>query len=235
MAILKENWFLEPVFDFEYKSYQVLGYTQLLEKYFVNRKFYPHLETLMRNIAEISAYSEARANLEKSLEREIERIDIRNKKLIKSPVEDKNGIIAELQGIIEFANKHFNKCFDHANAELAAAIKDVEITQLGINQSSAHHGLLFFRKPNKIRVYSYSLRMIMRPGRDGYKDVKTEYLKELTTGMFTNFNDVKWNVIRDGGMNLGTNSYLIETNTELPHFEMLLPVVKNYLIGCARD
>lgn len=235
MAILNNNWFLEPVFDFEYKSYEVLGYTQFLDNHFSQWEFYPYIDKLMKRIAELSTYSKAKISLEEKLERDIDSIDIKNQKILKRPVEDKNGIIAELQQIIQFADLHLNKCFKQAHLELETALKEIEITQLGISDSHEDHGLLLFKNQNQTRIYSYNLRMIMRPGNtDVYKDVKTIFLDEVHTGILTNFNDLKWNIIRNSTRELGTNAFLVESNTPVPHFEMLLPMAKNYLIGRVR-
>ena len=235
MATLNDNWFLEPVFDFEYKSYEVLGYTQFLNNHFAQWEFYPYIDKLMKRIAELSTYSKAKISLEEKLERDIDSIDLKNQKILKRPVEDKKGVIAELQQIIQFADIHLNKCFKQAHLELETALKEIEITQLGISDSHEDHGLLLFRNHNQTRIYSYNLRMIMRPGNtDLYKDVKTIFLDEVSTGMLTNFNDLKWNIIRNSTRDLGTNAFLVESNTDVPHFEMLLPMVKNYLIARVR-
>lgn len=235
MATLNDNWFLEPVFDFEYKSYEVLGYTQFLNNHFSKWEFYPYIDKLMKRIAELSTYSKAKSSLEEKLERDIEAIDLQNKKILKRPVEDKKGVLAELQQIIQFADVHLNQCFKDAHRELETAVKEVEITQLGISDSHEDHGLLLFRNTNQTRIYSYNLRLIMRPGNtDVYKDVKTIFLDEVKTGMLTNFNTLKWDIIRSSTRDLGTNAFLVESNTPIPHFEMLLPMVKNYLIGRVR-
>lgn len=235
MATLNDNWFLEPVFDFEYKSYEVLGYTQYLNNHFSKWEFYPYIDKLMMRIAELSSYRRAKIALEEKLERDIDAIDLKNKKIIKRPVEDKNGVIAELQEIIQFADIHLNNCFNQAHSELERVTDEMEITQLGISDSHEDHGLLFFKNLNQTRVYSYNVRMIMRPGNtDLYKDVKTVFLDEISTGMLTNFNDLKWNIIKNSTRDLGTNAFLVESNTHIPHFETLLPMAKNYLIARVR-
>jgi len=235
MAVLNDNWFLEPVFDYEYKTYEVLGYTQYLNNHFSRWEFYPYIDKLMMRIAELSSYSQAKLSLEEKLERDIDAIDLKNKKIVKRPVEDKKGVIAELQQIIQFADIHLNNCFKEAHSELERATREIEITRLGLSDSHEDHGLLLFKNLNQTRIYSYSLRMILRPGNtDLYKDVKTVFLDEVTTGMLTNFNDLKWDIIRNSRRVLGTNAFLVESNTHIPHFEMLLPMVKNYLIARVR-
>lgn len=235
MAILKDNWFLEPIFDFEYKSYQILGYTQLLNSHFESYKFYPYLDGLAKHLAQLSAYQEAKHNLESLLEREIETIDFKNKRIQKKPVEDPKGVISALQEIVSFGRKQMQNCYIQATNSYEEARKEIEISPLGILGSNTNQGILLFRRPNQTRVYSYSVRMVMRPGPgDVYKDVKTTYLDDLSTGPFTNFNTVKSTILKTSAFHIGTNAYLIETNTEMPYFELVLPTVKKYIIELSR-
>ncbi len=235
MAILKDNWFLEPIFDFEYKSYQILGYTKLLNSHFESCKFYPYLDGLSKHLSLLSAYQEAKENLESRLEREIETLDFKNKRIQKKPVEDTEGIISALQEIISFGKSEMQNCYTRATSSYEAARKEIEINPLGLLGTNTNQGILFFRRPDKTRVYSYSVRMVMRPGPgDVYKDVKTTYLDALSTGPFTNFNNIKSNIIKTSAFDIGTTAYLIDTNTEMPYFELVLPVVKKYIIELSR-
>ena len=82
-----------------------------------------------------------------------------------------------------------------------------------------------------MRVYSYSLRMVMRPDSgDKYKDLRTNYLTDIRTGIIPDLHQIKWSVIRSASLDIGTNAYLVDCNQDIPHFETVLPVVKSYLI-----
>lgn len=235
MTVLKDNWFLKPIFDFEYKSYQILGYAQYLNSHFDDWRFFPYIDDLQRRLAELSAYREAKAVMEEKLHRDIASIDLKNKKIIKVPVADKTGILEEIQHTLEFAQGHLETCYTHAHSEFENARREIQITPIGINYPNPSHGLLLFRNLRQMRIYSYSLRMVVRPdGTDKYKDLKTNYLKAITTGILPDYHQIKWNIIKSAPMNVGTNAYLVDCNLEIPHFETVLPVVKNYLIECSQ-
>jgi len=235
MTILKDNWFLQPVFDFEYKSYQVLGYAQYLNSHFDNWRFFPYIDSLQKRLAELSAYRDAKSNMEEKLHRDIASIDLKNKKIIKVPVEDKTGILDEIQHTLEFAQKQLKTCYSHAHAEFESVKKEVQITPIGITGPNSSQGLILFRKPKQMRIYAYSLRMVVRPdGADKYKDLKTNYLKAISVGIFPDFHQIKWNIIQNAAMEVGTNAYLVDCNLDLPHFETVMPIVKNYLIERAQ-
>ena len=231
MKALKDNWFLTPVFDFEYKSYQILGYAQYLNSHFDNWRFYPYIDGLRKRLAEVSAYNNAKLVMEEKLHRDIESIDLKNKKIIKVPVEDKTGILEEIQQTLEFAEAHLKTCYHHAHSEFETAKKEIQITPIGITGPNPSQGLILFRNLKQTRIYSYSLRLVVRPNEtDKYKDLKTNYIKAITTGILPDFHQIKWNIIRNASMDLGTNAYLVDCNQDIPHFETVLPVVKNYLI-----
>lgn len=235
MNSLSDNWFLEPVFDFEYKSYQVLGYSQSLNSHFARMRFYPYIDDLTLHLQRLQQYVSAKEELEFKLHRDIEEIDFESKKLIKKPVDDSNGIITELQEILLFARNHFDSSLKNASTELAALSKEIEIQQLGVSDLNLDRGLLFFRRPTFTRVYSYTLRLVQRPGLVyAHKDLKTNYVQDVSTSAFTNFNEVKWNVLKTTGHRLGSNAFLIETNRDFPHYELVMPLVKKHLIHLTR-
>lgn len=231
MTLLKDNWFLTPVFDFEYKSYQVLGYAQYLNSHFDNWRFFPYIDGLQKRLAELSAYRDAKSKMEEKLHRDIESIDLKNKKIIKVPIKDKTGILEEIQNTLSFAEAQLKTCYSHAFTEFQNAKKEIQISPIGITGPNPSNGLILFRNLTQMRIYSYSLRMVMRPdGTDNYKDLKTNYLKDITTGILPDFHQIKWSVIRNASLDIGTNAYLVDCNQDIPHFETVLPVVKNYLM-----
>lgn len=235
MIGLSDNWFLEPVFDFEYKSYQVLGYSQSLNLHFARMRFYPYIDDLTLHLQRLQQYVRAKEDLESKLHRDIDELDFENKKIIKKPVDDSNGLITELQEILLFARNHFDSSLKHASTELAILSKEIEIQQLGVSDLNLNRGILLFRRPTFTRVYSYTLRMVQRPGLvHAYKDLKTNYVQDVSTNAFTNFNEVKWDMLKTTGNRSGSNAFLIETNRDFPHYELVMPLVKKHLINLSR-
>lgn len=231
MQGLSDNWFLRPIFDFEYKSYQILGYTQYLNSHFENLRFYPYLDHLKSRIEELLHYQNAQFDLESKLYSEIDHIDFENFKIVRRPIEDQTGILESIHHILDFAKAKFQKCYHNAYSAFEHVEKEIEITPLGINNFNPTDGLLFFKKPGQIRVYSYSLRMIIRPdGKDKYKDLKTNFIKDVSVGILPDLHHLKWRMIRSTSINSGTNAYVVDCPPEIPHFETVLPVVKYYLI-----
>jgi hypothetical protein len=234
MQYLAQNWFLEPVLDFEYKSYEVLGYTQKLEKVFDQWRFFPYFDEFATHIQQIKSYRKAKAVLEEKLKRDIEKIDLQQMKLVKAGISGTSTEMAQLEEILRFAAGKFEEMERLGREQLNLARNELEISPLGLIDLNNSNGLLLFRKLDSTRIYEYAFRAIRRPGNKySYKDLRTNYLTEINTGRFANYSDIKWKAIKNAGATTGTNAYLISTNVEIPYFATLMPCVKNYLIAQA--
>lgn len=232
MDRLSDNWFIEPIFDFEYKSYQVLGYSKELDRRFENWCFYPYIEDLARHYQLLLHCTHSKSELEEKLYTAISEFDFENFKVLKEPLADPKRVISELEAILNFALQKFGADLNQAHSELNTIEKELEIRPLGLSDLTMTKGLLFFRQPNATRVYTYQTRIIRRPGKHhSYKDLKTSYVQTRSTGMFTNFREVKWDIIKAKSLDKRSNAFLIESNKELPHYELVLPLVKNYILS----
>jgi len=170
--------------------------------------------------------------LQKNLRREVTRIDLDRLKLIRESIPEDTGVISELGEIVEFAIVHLLHHYRDGLQNLDELRTQVQISPLGIFSGVQDSGFLFFRKNTSTRIYSYHLRIIRRSVADeAYKDVQTTFIDEISTGMFTNFNDLKWDLIRSTRKPEITRAYLVETNSAFPQYETLLPLAKRYLIN----
>ncbi len=232
MGNLSETWYVEPVFDYEYKTYQLRSYTKHLAERFSELKFYPYLSDLRSHLQRLDEFKTGRAELQKNVRRDIARIDMDRQKLIRESIPEDAGVMLELGEIVNFAIAHLSHYYRDGLQNLDALNAQVQISPLGIFNGVQDSGFLFFRKNTSTRIYSYHLRIIRRSVADEvYKDVQTRFIEEITTGMFTNFNELKWDLIRSTRTSEITSAYLVETNTEYPQYETLLPLAKRYLIN----
>ncbi len=231
MVKLNENWFVEPVFDFEYKTYQLRAYLRDLQDRFQEWKFYPYLNELQKHLVQVDGFKAGKVVLDENLRRDLREIDIRRQKLIRDTLPDDHGVIGELDEIISYASMHFNSLYKETLTGLEKTAGQVQISPLGIITSTVSEGILLFRKIRSTRIYTYQIRLVRRPAQEeSYRDVQTRFLDEISTGMFTNFNEIKWGIMKATQKVTGTNAFLIESNTELPQYETLLPIAKQYLI-----
>lgn len=235
MKQLSENWFVEPLFDYEYKSYEILAYSQGIQQCFSESKFYPYLSELQRHIHNLEAFRKAKSEMEGQMRSELKEIDLQKLALIRDLPADESGLISELNDIITFAQERFHHLQTSGRQVLSELSKFVEISPLGILGSVENPGFLLFKHDSKVRVYTYRFRYVRRPlGSDNYKDVCTAYHSELTTQRFSNLNHIKWDLVKSQrGLEQSVNAYLVESRLALPQYETLVPIAKEYLIKTA--
>ena len=234
MLTLSENWIVEPVFDYEYKTYQVLGYVGDIEKHFSNDRLYPYLSELAKHLELLESYDAQKEALHESLRRELLKIDLDQLNMVRRGVEDESGVLALIDDILSFAKQHFIRGMEHGRERKREALREINISPLGVMSAKNHEGLLLFRTLNSARVYRYTFRLVRRPGSsEAHKDVVTHFLDEVSIGMFPDFSAIKWRYLRRTDAIRLPNAYLIETNTPLPQYETVLPVVKEYLLAAA--
>lgn len=234
MERLNRNWFFEPVFDFEYKTYQLRAYIRDVRDRFSESKFYPYLIDIQSHLTDVRNFHSSKEHLEESLCRELKEIDLRGLQLIRREIPDDKGIITELTQIVKYADTHLAKTYENGIANLEKMAEEVQITPLGIVTATKSEGFLLFRKVQSTRIYTYSLRLVRRASASQeFMDVKTRYIQEVSTGLLTNFNELKWQLIKTSGADAALNAFLVESNTDLPQYETLLPIAKKYLIKTA--
>jgi hypothetical protein len=233
MKQLSVNWFVEPLFDFEYKTYEVLAYAKSVTDQFAQHRFYPYIDEVVQHKALLDGFIHAKASVEGKLRSDLIELDLDHLRLIREQLPDSSGLIRELDSILHFASRTFTKLQSAGMDQLASLSEKVEITPVGIQVSAEHPGFLFFRKGSSVRIYSYRFRLVRRPYSAGaYKDVCTQYLSELSTHQFTNYSHIKWDLIKSQKSFASTalNAYLVETSANLPQHETLIPLAKQFLI-----
>ncbi len=235
MKQLSENWFVEPLFDYEYKSYEILAYAKGIEQCFSEIKLYPYLSEVKRHLHDLEAFSKAKSDLDAQMRSELKKIDLYRLKLIRDALPDQSGLISELNDIISFAQERFENLQISGNKLLTELSKFIEISPLGMQGSAENPGFLLFKCDSRIRIYTYHFRYVRRPeGNENYKDVCTAYHSELTAPRFSNLNHIKWDLVKaQRGLNNAVNAYLVESKLTIPQYETLVPLAKEYLIKTA--
>ncbi|HKK40017.1 MAG TPA: hypothetical protein VJ949_11410 [Cryomorphaceae bacterium] len=226
MSRLSNDWLIEPVFDYEYKTYQILAYTSQAEKRFEKSMLFPYLSDIQSHLRNLTLYKQSVLNLENELRTDLIGININQLKLIRQRIED-DGIMNTLNDVLEFALEKLSSTYQLGISEKEHLMGQINIRPIGLLSPENTGGLILLNNSKKTRIYKYSYRFIRRPFEsDSYKDVITMFLDERTTGRFPNFRELKMQYRERNEI----NTYLIETESEIPVFETLLPVAKEFLL-----
>jgi len=233
MKQLSETWFVEPLFDYEYKSYEVLAFAKEVKKHFESSRLFPYLAEVSRHTSMLKAYRLAKEAIGGSLRTDLLEIDLKRLQLIRDAIPDKGGVMAELDQIIAFAEEVFERTHQEGNHLLEDLTDMIEIHPVGIVAAPGSPGYLLFRRDQKIRVYSYHYRLVRRAfTTEAYKDVCTQYHSEWTLSRFENVHTIKCDLIKGQRQSsvAATNAFVVETSLDLPQYETLLPIAKQHLI-----
>jgi len=229
MRNFEDGWLFKPLFDYEYKSYQVLAFEQFLNNKLEQWQLYPYVDQVDRILTNLEYFEAQKEDLRKDFPSNLEGLDLEKPKLIREKLTESNKI-DELNAIMSFAKKHLSRCSSEAHLLEARLSNKIQVSPIGVTNNNMLGGFLFFRKPSQTRVYTYEYRMIQRPHRS-HRDIRTTYLNAEKTGLATNYTDFKIKYIKSKKARFGINAYLIEADGDIPHFETALPMVKNHLLG----
>jgi hypothetical protein len=226
MSRLSNDWFIEPIFDYEYKTYQVLAYTSQAQRRFEASMLFPYLADIGNHLRKIKLYRQSVLTLENELRTDLIGVDLNHLRLVRERLAD-NGVMETLKEVTEFAIKKLSSTQRLGIKEKENLMEHISIRPVGLLSSENNGGLILLNNSGKTRIYKYKYRFVRRPYEsESYKDVMTQFVDERTTGMFPDFQEMKLQYREKNEV----NTYLIETETEIPLFETLLPVAKEFLL-----
>ncbi len=229
MVHLSENWFVNDVFDVEYKEYQVLDYVQKTNAHFEQEEFFPYFDHLLKHIHDLELFGQAQYNLDQNL---IAGSSQHSFNPLQQPKVHPLGVESELKEIIAFAKNQFTRCRSRAEFNLGNLYNKIRISELGLTNPKVAGGLVLINHFETTRVYTYEHRIIKRPNTFfQYKDVKTCFAEQLYSSATPDFHEIKWQFLKSNKFETGINTYLVEFDQEIPHFETLMPLVKNHLLA----
>ena len=228
MKFADNSWLFKPLFEYEYKSYQIMAFEQFLQNKFEGMQLYPYLHSVNYFLKNISIFEKSELQIKENFPLSIKGIDLENEELIYQALASDHQL-DEFHSILQLAKSKLFRCKAQGEELLQKASRNIQISPIGLVDSSMAGGYLFFRKLRETRVYSYEFRLI-KTHNERYKEVKTVYLNQEKTSTYTDYTDIKIRYVKSKKAKYGINAYLVETNTEFPHFETVMPVVKDYLI-----
>jgi len=226
MRTLSNDWLIEPVFDYEYKTYQVLAFTSRAEKRFEQSMLFPYLSDVELHLRKLNFYKKNVLDLESELKTNLVGVNLNQLLLIREKLQD-NGVISTLKDVVEFAIEKLSITYQTGISEKESLKGQINISPVGLLSPNSRGGLILLRNKLKTRIYKYRYRFVRRPyENESYKDVMTEFIDERTTGLFPDYQEMKMEY-RDGSQ---INTYLVESESEIPVFETVLPVAKEFLL-----
>lgn len=219
---LSSDWFTEPVFDFEYKKYQLLGYLQKKQKELSIRKIHPHIDELENHLFNLDLFLLRKNQLEDSFRKEIQGINLKKMELEYQSFTDKTGL-EELNDIIEYSHQKISDCHLHFALEAEEIRKKINLELLGLLPSYLQEGFLLIRQASGIFVFNYQVKPVLNA--KGEKNFDYHYLEKHSPSLFSQEDSIKREVQKKWKYQYDHPAFFqIVSESDYPIYETILPI-----------
>lgn len=224
---LSVNWFTEPVFDFEYKKYQLLGYLQQKQMELEANRIYPHIEELDTHIKMLEKFILSKNKWDDTFRKELTGLDLKNGKLVYQSQNTETGL-EELLAIIHYSHHKITGCHDRFVQESEEIKKQIQLEILGLLPSYLREGFLLIRQQKEILVFNYSVQPVLDTS--GEKKFHYQYLEKYVPSLIVNEESVKKEVIKKFRNKYDHPVFFqISTYPDFPIYETILPLTSKEL------
>lgn len=224
--MLSSTWITDITTDFEYKKYVLLAYLKKIEKAFNEAKIYPHLDELYFHKSELERLVSIQNQFNNELSRSLEKIDIKNFKLVYKQPEE-NSLFKEINEIIEYSIPVLSQSIEEGKEVQEFVEKNISIEEVGISPLYRNEGylLLWPEQKREVYVYEYYLKNII-PSTGTEKDqISTNYIyKEKIS--FNTISSIKTKIIKQFNKLPNPATFLFTSSLRFPIPETLLPIAK---------
>lgn len=228
---LSENWISDGLIDFEYKSYQLLGYLQQIDSLFSQKKIYPQLADLIKHYRALLELKEQKQHVKSKFPQTASDIDYMNLEIIYQDLYKDDDILKTIDDIIEFALPRFRQSIEAGRElfEYAASIIDLE--PIGIVPLYRKEGYFMLRDKttDDILLFYYRIKLIQTES-DQFRALETRFIGRDKLSITNTPENIKMQLIRTFKEIPNPASYMISIQHSLPLSPTWLPVAKRLLL-----
>ncbi|MGQ9863498.1 MAG: hypothetical protein ACUVRD_03305 [Bacteroidia bacterium] len=227
MKHLHPQWFLEGIWDLEYKQYLLLAYLQEVRAYFRQNRLYPPLAELIASWHELHHLKKETQLLLDSLPKEITGVgekDFEYQTLIQQPE-----ALIVLEELVDFALPLIEAHIEEGTRLYETIEKTLQAEIIGILPTYREEGYVFLSRGNEpfVYVYSYKLLRVLQP--DKSWAIRMEPLGAYPVSPYTNYLKVKEEILKSRKDTPLPLVLKVETELILPIKETLIPIIQRNL------
>lgn len=229
MAILSENWITEGRIDFELKKYVLLAYEQHVKSLFRERKLFPELKEAQKHYQNCITLQKERNGLKNALPRNLISFDLQQMKAIFGEIYQDSPEMLEIDDILMFSMPVLSGIVEEGQELKNEAYTQLKFSPVGILPLRTDEGYLFLYRmiSRETSVYEYQLTLFA-----GQKErlIRTRLVDTLRKNHSTTFENMKVNLTRKYTHLPNPAAYVVESQTEYPVEEALLPLAKELIL-----
>ena len=230
MKSLSETWFADGYIDFELKKYTLLAYLKEIHVHFNQRKLYPQLADVIFHYNNLVSFREHKKFLQEQFTKKLTGIQVEKLQLLYQQMMEDDELMTELESIIQYAAAEMRSTITNGTELYETAEQKMNIAPVGLIPLKQHEGYFFLIDTGAItKVYEYRLSFYEKHD-ERYRSIKTEYVATWHRSITHTFEHIKSELIRHRKTLPNPAVYSIETNSNWPLDETLLPIAKRSLV-----
>lgn len=251
--MLHSDWFTEKRIDFEYQSYRLLAYLQMVNHSFNKGMLYPFLTELISHKKNLLHLKNEKQNLSDKFPKELTKIDLKNLNLEYTFSLNNDAAMEEINSIVDFSLPRIGHYIDEGNAIYSIVKDKITIVPVGIIPIYTKEGYIlvsaFSKGKKKANVYYYSISLFVNElardtggslplsltagdlDQDLYCNIQTKYVTSVSISAVNTFENIKTQLIKRNPQLPNPATFAVESELYFPVNETLLPVAKKLLLN----
>lgn len=232
MDKLSINTFIAAIEDLEKSQYKVLGTLKRYKDQLRQHKIYPVLTDLVELMHLLEELSNKKSRFQSLFPKKIEKLDLKNKKIIYSNEDYSDAEVERLFEFINWAQPEIEETLSEAKAILEFVKQNIKIEEVGIIPIYRNEGYFFVPDNRQSREQVYRFAMSFLPTGDiSFNVMKTSLIETLRNSELTSqaFAELKMDLIRRHPEMPNPAAFRCETDLDFPFDETIFPIAKSIL------
>ncbi|HAI82842.1 MAG TPA: hypothetical protein DCL43_04175 [Chitinophagaceae bacterium] len=230
MQQLSNTWFTDGYIDYELKKYTLLAYLQAIHKQFEAQRLYPQLSDLIFHYNNLLAFKHNKQHLQEHFPKKLNGIQIQQLELLYEQLIADDGLMQELEAIIQFASKHMQRAIENGGEIYDFVERNLNIQTVGVEPLCKEEGYFLLSDGTK-QTHAYQYRLsIFEKHHQAYRSMRTNFVGTWQYSISTSYTSIKHSLIQRNQQLPNPAVYAVETNLCYPIEETLLPVAKRSLV-----
>ena len=231
MGSLSNNWLTEGLIDFEYKKYVLMAYFQSVKENFDENKLYPYLSDLIFHYQNLSSIKENKKLLQEHFPSIITKADFESLTLAYEQIVQDDDLMNELENIITFSLPMFKEYLSTGRDLYEYLESKMEITPVGLSVLHPEEGYLFLNQHTTTDTLIFEYRMtIFTQAQEKYRGIHLNFIETKSKSISNTYENMKVDLIKRNQTLPNPATYLIQTKTNAPLAETILPIAKRVLV-----
>ncbi|HEX2868117.1 MAG TPA: hypothetical protein VHO03_13810 [Ignavibacteriales bacterium] len=232
MDKLTINTFIAAIDDLEASQYKVLSFLKKYKAELRQHKIYPVLTDLIELMNLLEELSNKKNRFQSLFPKKIEKLDLKNKKIIYSNEDYSDAEVDRLFEFINWAYPEIEEAYNEARAILEFVKRNLRVEEIGIMPLYRNEGYFFVPDNRRLQEQVFRFETSFLPAVSvSFNVMKTNLIETLLISELTAqaFAELKMDLIRRHPEMPNPATFRCETDLDFPFEETIFPIAKSLL------